>query len=267
LCHRTHSTYLQSILRDGIRPGGNKRGGERAVHFTKYHPQDKRATYSGRAGASVVLELDMPKVFRLLGKELGAISGSSSKFEFFETKAGCVLCASGVPPCCIARVTDATSRLTLWSRPKVWDESPGTLAPHPQRRRLLNNVLCSSCNCSNIESTSVCVREDCRRPITNRGLTDWIASFPQTERQSRVERLREFGILPEEHGLSKYGTGEREGRILRSIDQQIFSRKWCNKKHGQARKAGLGRVCWMMTREHMARRKQTVSLACFVTGT
>ena len=145
LCHRTHSTYLHSILRDGIKPGGNKRGGERAVHFTKYHPQDKRTTYSGRAGASVVLELDMPKVVRLLGKELGAIPGSS-KFEFFETKACCVLCASGVPPCCIARVTDATSRLTLWCRPKEWDESPGSLAPQPLRLRLPNNVLCRSCN-------------------------------------------------------------------------------------------------------------------------
>ena len=68
-----------------------------------------------------------------------------------------------------------------------------------------------------------------------------------------MERLREFGILPSEHGLSKYATGERQGRIVRPIDQQTFTRKWCIKKHNQAVKAGHSAWAEMLDDDMKAR--------------
>jgi RNA:NAD 2'-phosphotransferase (TPT1/KptA family) len=234
LCHRTLADNLPNILQEGILPGGDKRRGVRSVHFTKFHPSNPKAGYRGREQATAVLELDMEKVVSLLGQVLG---GDDTPFEFYETSAGCVLSNSGIPPCCVIRVSDAKSSMIMWRRPESWLGSQGTLfSNNPGRPRLLARLHCAACRTRHLTGTSVCFKDDCRRPITPQGVQDWCASFPYTERKDRMSRLVEFGFRPLDYSLSDFATGEREGRARKGREQQIFTKNWCSKKYKQATK-------------------------------
>jgi hypothetical protein len=260
LCHRTLVHNLPSILREGILPGGDKKAAARTrkVHLTMTHPSDPKAVYRGRDQATAVIELDMKRVASLLGEKLGA---NSDLFEFYKTAAECVLCDSGIPPCCIARISDAKSSMMMWRRPEKWRECNATLLPNhqketsagrpaagskdsagrpaagPQRPRLQATSFCRGCNTTHLEGTSICFNDDCRRPITEQGVYDWCSSFSHKDRTDRLNRLVEFGFNPKAFNFSAYATGKREGRPRKDRDNQIFTRNWCRSKHKQALKA------------------------------
>jgi hypothetical protein len=212
----------------------------RVVHLTKYHPADSRNVYYGREQAGIALALDMRKVVELLGRTLAAGNGSDEVFEFYETASGCVLCSSGIPPCLIARVSDARNSMTLWTRPDCWNNSQHLLTSTcAGRPHLLPTVHCPTCQARHPEGTEVCLSENCRRPITQIGIGNWLSAFPSSDRPARLERLKEFGIEQKDSGLSKHGAGECEGRS-RHKATLIFTRSWCRDKLRQAVKRGFG---------------------------
>jgi hypothetical protein len=217
--------------------GGDQKREARVVHLTKYHPADLRNVYHGREQAGIALALDMSKVVELLGRTLAAGYGSDEVFEFYETNADCILCSSGIPPCLIARVSDAKNSMTLWTRPDCWKNSHHLLtSPCAGRPRLLPNVQCQTCQARHPEGTEVCLRENCRRPITQVGIGNWLSAFPSTNRTARMERLKELGIEQKDAGLSKYGAGECDGRSRRK-PALLFTRSWCRDKLRQAQKS------------------------------
>ena len=65
LVHRTTRSKLAHILKEGLRPGGAKKGGRVAVHFLAYAPDDPRAEHTSAKHADAEVFVSVSALFNL----------------------------------------------------------------------------------------------------------------------------------------------------------------------------------------------------------
>ena len=65
LVHRTTRNKLAHILKEGLQPGGAKKGGRVAVHFLAYTPDDPRAEHTSAKHADAEVVVSVAALFNL----------------------------------------------------------------------------------------------------------------------------------------------------------------------------------------------------------